>query len=117
MNVILDKFGRVLIPKPLRDRFGLTPGAELSLDVHEGGDGAPSLELRAVPDEPLLVRENGRLVYTGAIDPEGQDMVAFIKAQRLARASHIAGMAAIDPDDATGADAADARGFRPTPPS
>ena len=49
MTVTIDKFGRVLIPKPLRDQLGLQPGAELSLDVHAGGDGAPALELRAVP--------------------------------------------------------------------
>ena len=98
MTVTIDKFGRVLIPKPLRDRLGLVPGAELSLDVQDGGDGAPALELRAVPDEPLLVRQNGRLVYAGAIDPEGQDVVAFIKAQRLARISRLAGMDIAGPD-------------------
>ncbi len=98
MTVTIDKFGRVLIPKPLRDQLGLAPGAELSLDVHTGGDGAPALELRAVPDEAPLVRKNGRLVYTGAIDPEGQDIVAFIKSQRLARSSHLAGMEVTDPD-------------------
>ena len=56
------------------------------------------LELRAVPDEPLLVRENGRLVYTGAIDPEGHDIVALIKRQRTERIRQIAGMDVLDPD-------------------
>ena len=98
MTVTIDKFGRVLIPKPLRDRLGLEPGAELVLDVLTGGDGAPALELRAVPDAPPLVRKNGRLVYTGAIDPEGHDIVAFIKAQRLARAGRVAGTEVTDPD-------------------
>ena len=92
MTVTIDKFGRVLIPKPLRDQLGLAAGAELSLDVHTGGDGAPALELRAVPEAPPLVRKNGRLVYTGAIDPEGQDIVAFIQEQRLARTRHLAGV-------------------------
>ena len=98
MTVTIDKFGRVLIPKPLRDRLGLQPGAELALNVATGGDGAPALELRAVPDTPPLVRKNGRLVYTGAIDPEGHDIVAFIKAQRLARSSHLAGVEVTDSD-------------------
>lgn len=92
MTVTIDKFGRVLIPKSLRDQLGLAAGAELSLDVQTGGDGAPALELRAVPDAPPLVRKNGRLVYTGAIDSEGQDVVAFLQAQRLARTRHLAGM-------------------------
>ncbi|OZC01268.1 AbrB/MazE/SpoVT family DNA-binding domain-containing protein [Rubricoccus marinus] len=99
MTVTIDKFGRVLIPKPLRDRLGLSAGAEISLDVHTGGDGAPSLELRAVPDAPPLVRKNGRLVYTGAIDPHGQDIVAFIREQRLARTGHLAGVDIPDADD------------------
>ena len=98
MTVTLDKFGRVLIPKPLRDRLGLAPGAELSLDVATGGDGAPALELRAVPDEPLLVREGGLLVYTGELDPSAHDIVAFIKGQRDARTRRLAGL------DAAGAD-------------
>ena len=71
MTVTIDKFGRVLIPKALRDQLGLLPGAELSLDVHHGGDGAPALELRAVPnaDDPDggLVRVGGRLVYNGRL--------------------------------------------------
>ena len=69
MTVTIDKFGRVLIPKPLRDQLGLTAGAELSLDVHHGGDGAPALELRAVPDaddpEEGLVYVDGVLVHQG----------------------------------------------------
>ena len=107
MTVTIDKFGRVLIPKPLRDQLGLSAGAELSLDVHTGGDGAPALELRAVLDAPPLVRKNGRLVYTGAIDPEGQDIVAFIQEQRLSRTRQLAGVeipdakgTAIEGDDA-----------------
>ena len=48
MTTIVDKSGRVLIPRPLRDRLGLTPGTELILHVLEGGDGAPALEIRAV---------------------------------------------------------------------
>ena len=98
MTVTLDKFGRVLIPKLLRDQLGLVPGAELSLDVHEG-DGGPALELRAVPDasdpDGGLIHVNGRLVHSGKMAPEGQDIVAFIKAQRDARTLRLAGL---DPD-------------------
>lgn len=99
MTVTIDKFGRVLIPKTLRDQLGLQPGAELSLGVHHRGDGAPSLELRAVPDpddpDGGLVYVNGRLVHSGEIAPEGEDIVAFIKSQREARTLRLAGL---DPD-------------------
>ena len=96
MNVTIDKFGRVLIPKALRDQLGLQPGAELSLDVHEGGDGAPALELRAVPDpddpDGGLSYVDGVLVHNGRLAPEGQDLVAFIKSQREARDLRNAGL-------------------------
>ena len=102
MNVTIDKFGRVLIPKPVRDRLGLTAGAELALDVHTAGDGAPALELRAVPDEPALVREDGLLVHTGRLDPAAHDLDAFLAAQRDERTRHLAGFdsAGASPDPA-----------------
>ena len=107
MTVTIDKFGRVLIPKPLRDQLGLAAGAELSLDVQTGGDGAPALELRAVPDVPSLALRNGRLVYTGPVDSEGHDIVAFLQSQRLARARHLAGVNLSEGNDPE-ADAEDA---------
>ena len=32
----LDRFGRVLVPKPLRDELGLRPGDELHVDIVDG---------------------------------------------------------------------------------
>lgn len=105
MSVIIDKFGRVLIPKAIRDEVGLEPGTELALEVCHGDDEVPSIRLRVVPESPQLVRESGRLVYTGAIDPKGQDIVAFIKAQRLERSGRTSGLDLIDPDDERDVDA------------
>ena len=98
MTVTIDKFGRVLIPKPLRDQLGLKAGAELSLDVHTGGDGAPALELRAVPDaddaDGGLVHANGRLVHSG--HPTGDmDVARILREEREGRALRHAGL---DPD-------------------
>lgn len=97
MTVTLDKFGRVLIPKPLRDQLGLLPGAELSLDVHDG-DGGPALELRAVPDasepEGGLAYVDGVLVHQGR--PMGDmDTSRILKDLYHARALRHAGL---DPD-------------------
>lgn len=92
MTATIDKFGRVLIPKPVRDRLGFLPGSELILDVHQYGDGAPTLELRReAPSTALEVRE-GILVYTGSIDPAANDIVGFIKEQRDARSRHLMGL-------------------------
>lgn len=95
MTVTLDKFGRVLIPKPLRDQMGLVPGAELSLDVGDAGDGGSWLELRQVPhrDDPTgaLVREGSLLVHDGR--PAGDmDVARLIHEQRDARALRHAGL-------------------------
>ena len=95
MTVTLDKFGRILIPKPLRDQLGLAPGAELALDVHHGGDGGPSIELRAIPDandpEGGLIRVNGRLLHNGR--PAGDmDVARILREQYEARARRHAGL-------------------------
>ena len=37
MRTTIDKAGRVVIPASIRDRAGLTPGAELEVSVDETG--------------------------------------------------------------------------------
>jgi len=61
MQVSIDKAGRVLVPKPVRDRFGLRE--DCKLELHEGAEG---ITLKPIGDRPrLLRRPGGRLVYTG----------------------------------------------------
>ena len=57
MRVTLDRAGRIVVPKRLRDRLGLQPGTQLDAEV-EGG------RLVATPVGPQvkLVEEGGRLV-------------------------------------------------------
>ncbi len=55
MRSTIDKAGRLVIPKPLRDQLGLRPG-----DVELTADGAA---LRLVPvHEDTLIEADGRLV-------------------------------------------------------
>lgn len=90
MIVTIDKFGRVLIPKAIRDRLGLEPGSELTLEVRESAD-APSIELRTEEIQPQLVREGGLLLYNGKL-PEDFDIVEFIRQQREERSRRIMGL-------------------------
>ncbi len=64
MRTTIDSAGRVVIPKPIRDRLGLTPGGTIEVREREGKveiEAAPTrmhLERRehgtvAVPDEEL----------------------------------------------------------------
>jgi AbrB family looped-hinge helix DNA binding protein len=62
--VTIDKTGRIVVPKALRDQLRLRPGAELQLI-----DAGDHLELRPVEPAPALVREGGWWVYTGAAEP------------------------------------------------
>ncbi|MEA2231032.1 MAG: hypothetical protein QOD83_848 [Solirubrobacteraceae bacterium] len=67
MRVTIDSVGRIVIPKPLRDALGLTPGS--SVDISRYGAG---LQLLPTGRTARLVDEGGVLVATGdtAIDDD-----------------------------------------------
>ena len=73
MKLRLDKLGRVLLPKPLRLRYGLRPGMEL--DVNEG---AQEIVLRPAKSGPTMVNDRGVWIHQGV--PVGD--VDFGKALR-----------------------------------
>jgi AbrB family looped-hinge helix DNA binding protein len=57
MRVTIDKAGRVVIPASLRERAGLTAGAEIELTFEDTG-----IRLERVAPGPRLVRIGRRLV-------------------------------------------------------
>lgn len=62
MKTTIDKAGRLVIPRPMRDRLGLTGGAAVEIEI----DGA---DLRIRPLTGDRVREEGDLLIiprTGA---------------------------------------------------
>jgi AbrB family looped-hinge helix DNA binding protein len=74
VEVTIAVHGRILIPKPVRDRLGPGPNAALELTV-EPADGREALRLRPSRGRPALVHKDGVLVHTGmaseALDPVG----------------------------------------------
>jgi len=70
METSIDSVGRIVVPKPLRDALGLTPGS--TVDISRYGAG---LQLIPTGRTARLVEESGMLVVTGetAID----DAVVF----------------------------------------
>jgi AbrB family looped-hinge helix DNA binding protein len=55
MKTTIDKAGRLVIPKRLRDRAGITAGAELDVRLNEDG----ALEIAPPRPKGELVYENG----------------------------------------------------------
>ena len=60
MKATLDRFGRIVIPKRVRDGLGLRAGSVLDIEAR-----ADHLVLSVRRAEPPLVLEDGVLVYTG----------------------------------------------------
>jgi len=50
MRTAIDRSGRVVVPKPLRDRLGLVGAAEIEIDERDG-----VIEIRPVPVAVELV--------------------------------------------------------------
>ena len=86
MTLTMDKAGRVILPKPLRDRLGLHAGS--NLDVVETADG---IRLKPVEEEPLMVKEGDTLVFTGKLPP-GYDILRAVDDMREERIRTLAGL-------------------------
>jgi AbrB family looped-hinge helix DNA binding protein len=57
MNVTIDKAGRLVVPKEIRDRMGLHPGDELKIEEFNG-----KIELsKPLGERDLVELENGLL--------------------------------------------------------
>jgi len=67
MDVTVENYGRIVIPKPLRERLGLTAGSALELSIECDDDGE-ALTLRPSQQRPALGRRDGVLVHTGKTD-------------------------------------------------
>ncbi|HXW82832.1 MAG TPA: AbrB/MazE/SpoVT family DNA-binding domain-containing protein [Candidatus Binataceae bacterium] len=63
MRLKIDKLGRILVPKPLRDRLGLNPGAQLEVVEQTGG-----VLLRIARQRPSMSKVGGLWVHNG--EPE-----------------------------------------------
>jgi AbrB family looped-hinge helix DNA binding protein len=78
MKTTLDRFGRVVVPKDIRDRLGLKPGVEIEIDEKEN-----EVVLKLVDHEPSLMVKEGVLVYSGKATGNLREAVRTHRDERL----------------------------------
>lgn len=86
MTLTIDKAGRMILPKPVRDRLGLREGSRLEL--LETADG---LVLRHADDEPAMVKKDGMWVHMGQL-PAGYDILNSVRDLQDDRIRKLAGL-------------------------
>ncbi|MGA2002350.1 MAG: AbrB/MazE/SpoVT family DNA-binding domain-containing protein [Terriglobales bacterium] len=67
MTITIDKAGRIVVPKELRQRFALRPNTELEIVEHPEG-----VLLRVPEHKPSLTQVHGLLVHQGRAE-DGAD--------------------------------------------
>jgi AbrB family looped-hinge helix DNA binding protein len=78
-TIHIDRSGRVVLPKRLRERFRLQGGDALSLEVK--GD---AIQLRPQKSRIRLERVNGVLVLVSQTSlPEGRDLLSESRDERI----------------------------------
>ena len=86
MTIKIDKAGRIILPKPVRERFHLREGSELELE--ERSDG---LTLRPVEQRASMVQEEGIWVHLGKV-PRGFDWDSIVEEIRDERIKDSSGI-------------------------
>ncbi|VAX34834.1 hypothetical protein MNBD_UNCLBAC01-1473 [hydrothermal vent metagenome] len=84
MVTMLDKFGRVVIPKKVRDDLGLKPG--VMLDVREEDR---ELVLSPQVEQPEVITKDGLLVFTGKVMGNIRDSVKEHRQEHLRKTAAI----------------------------
>lgn len=78
MGTTLDKFGRVVIPKEIRDGLGLKPGEALQVKRVED-----EVILKPLREESPIHIKNGILVFSGTVTGDIREVVRIHRKERL----------------------------------
>jgi AbrB family looped-hinge helix DNA binding protein len=84
METTLDRFGRVVIPKDVRDDMGLGAGSVLRIQK-EG----QKIVLQPVQGEPKVMEKKGILVFTGAAAGDVSGALHELRKRRLKKMTGI----------------------------
>jgi AbrB family looped-hinge helix DNA binding protein len=81
MRVTIDRAGRIVVPKPLREALGLSPDTPLEIDVVDG-----HLEVSARHEPPLVVDgPNGPMVAATGTPVSTEDIRRVLETIRERR--------------------------------
>ena len=80
MNLKIDKSGRIVVPKPLRDRLGLKP--DMEVELLERADG---VLLRPIEQRPSMLNIEGLWVHQGIASPDAnwERVLDDVRAERI----------------------------------
>ena len=82
MKTRLDKFGRVVLPKDIRDHLNLKPGQVLKIE--RTGE---EVILKPAEKEPHFHMKDGVLVFSGAVSGDIEKAVKHHREGRLKKVS------------------------------
>ena len=86
MQLVVDKFGRVVLPKALREGHGLGPGERV--DVEERPE---CLILRPAHQRSVVTHKDGLLVFSGSVEGDLTQTLARHRRERIGRESALGG--------------------------
>ncbi len=78
METTLDKFGRIVIPKKIRNNLGLMPGIVMKIEV-----SGEELVLKPLIEEPHVKIKEGVMVFTGIATEEIETELRKFREKRL----------------------------------
>ena len=78
MQTTIDRFGRIVLPKKLRNDFNLEPGSQIHIE-----ESGQEIILKPIHNEPSLRLKEGVLVFTGAALDDLYDVVSKHREARL----------------------------------
>ena len=77
METTLDRFGRIVIPKKIREGFNL--GAGSPVRIEEGQEG---IVLKPIEGDPCLSEKDGVLVFSGKCVGDMEGVLDELRQQR-----------------------------------
>ena len=78
MHTTIDRFGRIVLPKKLRDDFNLEPGSQIYIE-----ESGQEIILKPIHGEPNLRLKEGVLVFSGVPLGDLNNALAKHREERL----------------------------------